>query len=83
MHVCFALMVGVPLTRLCAHRGARICWTVYPLLVGFVIVTTANHFLAAPSSAPAPRSPPPARRAGWAVRTPPPGAGRTAGRARR
>ena len=46
MHVCFALMVGVPLSRLCIHRGARLFWTAYPLLVCFVVVTTANHFLA-------------------------------------
>ena len=46
MHVCFALMVGVPLSRLCKRRGVRAFWAVYPLLVVFVIVTTANHFLA-------------------------------------
>ena len=46
MHVCFALMVGLPLSRLLEHRALRLFWTVYPLLVVFVIVTTANHFLA-------------------------------------
>lgn len=46
MHVCFALMIGVPLSRLCKHRAVRIFWRIYPLLVVFVIVTTANHFLA-------------------------------------
>ncbi len=46
MHVCFSLMVGVPLSRLCKHRAARIFWSIYPLLVTFVIVATANHFLA-------------------------------------
>lgn len=44
MHVCFAIMVGVPLARLCAHRTARVLWAVYPAVVVFVIVATANHF---------------------------------------
>ncbi len=46
MHVAFALMVGVPLSRLCKRRASRVFWTIYPLLVCFVIVTTANHFIA-------------------------------------
>jgi hypothetical protein len=46
MHVCFALMIGVPLSRLVRHRVLRVFWTIYPLLVVFVIVATANHFLA-------------------------------------
>jgi hypothetical protein len=46
MHVGFALMVGIPLARLSAVRVTRIAWMLYPLLVTFVIVATANHFLA-------------------------------------
>lgn len=46
MHVCFALLISVPLARLCKHRVARAFWAVYPLLVTFVIVATGNHFLA-------------------------------------
>jgi hypothetical protein len=45
MHVCFALMIGVPLARLSKHRATRIVWGLYPLLITFVIVATANHFL--------------------------------------
>jgi hypothetical protein len=45
MHVCFALMVGGPLARLSRHRVTRVLWSLYPLLVTFVIVATANHFL--------------------------------------
>jgi membrane-associated phospholipid phosphatase len=30
--------------RLVRHRWARIAWLVYPLLVTFVVVATANHF---------------------------------------
>ena len=46
MHVCFALMIGVPISRLARWRAARYFWAVYPLLVTFVIVSTANHFVA-------------------------------------
>jgi hypothetical protein len=45
MHVCFALMIGIPLARLAKHRITRIAWSCYPLLVTFVIVATGNHFL--------------------------------------
>ncbi len=45
MHVGFALMIGVPLARLARHRVTRIAWALYPLLVTFVIVATANHFI--------------------------------------
>jgi hypothetical protein len=46
MHVAFALMIGVPLARLVKHRAAKIFWVLYPVIVTFVIVVTANHFLA-------------------------------------
>ena len=46
MHVGFALMIGVPLAKLSRHRVTRIAWALYPLLVTFVIVATANHFIA-------------------------------------
>jgi hypothetical protein len=46
MHVCFAFMIGWPLAKLVKHRVARIFWLLYPLLVTFVIVATANHFIA-------------------------------------
>ena len=46
MHVAFALMIGVPIARLVRSRVARVFWLGYPLLVTFVIVATANHFLA-------------------------------------
>jgi membrane-associated phospholipid phosphatase len=44
MHVGFALMIGVPIARLGRHRVTRWVWGMYPLLVTFVIVVTANHF---------------------------------------
>jgi hypothetical protein len=35
----------VPLSRLVKWRVIRLFWALYPLLVTFVIVATANHFL--------------------------------------
>ncbi|HWC26410.1 MAG TPA: phosphatase PAP2 family protein [Solirubrobacteraceae bacterium] len=46
MHVGFALMLGIPLVRLVRWRALKIFWALYPLLVVFVIVVTANHFIA-------------------------------------
>ena len=46
MHVGFALMISIPLARLVRWRALKIFWALYPLLVVFVIVVTANHFIA-------------------------------------
>ncbi|MEJ7798543.1 MAG: phosphatase PAP2 family protein [Solirubrobacteraceae bacterium] len=46
MHVAFALMIGVPLSRLVRRRTSKVFWAIYPLIVLFVIVATANHFIA-------------------------------------
>jgi hypothetical protein len=46
MHAGFALMIGWPLARLVRPRPLKVFWATYPLLVTFVIVATANHFLA-------------------------------------
>jgi hypothetical protein len=45
MHVAFALMIGWPLARLVRNRAVRVLWLVYPFLMAFVIVVTANHFI--------------------------------------
>jgi hypothetical protein len=45
MHVCFALMVGIPMSRLVRHRSLRIFWCAYPLFIVFVVVATGNHYL--------------------------------------
>jgi hypothetical protein len=45
MHVAFALMIGWPLAKLAKHRVVRVMWLLYPFLMTFVIVATANHFL--------------------------------------
>ena len=44
MHVCFALMIGVPMSRLVHSRAARLLWRVYPAFITFVVVVTANHY---------------------------------------
>jgi hypothetical protein len=46
MHAGFALMIGWPLARLVKPRWLKVFWASYPLIVTFVIVATANHFLA-------------------------------------
>ncbi|HSZ04794.1 MAG TPA: phosphatase PAP2 family protein [Solirubrobacteraceae bacterium] len=45
MHVAFALMIGWTLARLVRWRVARVLWLLYPFLMAFVIVVTANHFI--------------------------------------
>jgi hypothetical protein len=45
MHVAFSLMIGWSLARLAVHQTVRAMWALYPLVVTFVIVATANHFL--------------------------------------
>ena len=45
MHVCFAVIVGWSMARLVSHRAAKIAWSLYPLLVTFVVVATGNHYL--------------------------------------
>jgi membrane-associated phospholipid phosphatase len=44
MHVAFALMLGLPMSRMVKHRWARYLWLVYPAIVTFVVVATANHW---------------------------------------
>src|SRR4051794_1629662 len=46
MHVAFALMISIPLARLVRWRALKVFWSIYPLIVVFVIVVTANHFIA-------------------------------------
>lgn len=45
MHVCFAIMIGLPMARLAKHRPAQIAWCVYPLFISFVVIATGNHYL--------------------------------------
>jgi membrane-associated phospholipid phosphatase len=45
MHVAFAFIIGWPVARLLRSPVARVLWLVYPLVIAFVIIATANHFL--------------------------------------
>ena len=44
MHVAFALMIAVPAIQLVRRRVLQGLWALYPLIVTFVVVVTANHF---------------------------------------
>jgi membrane-associated phospholipid phosphatase len=44
MHVCFAVLVGWPMSRLTHHRAVRVAWLLYPVLITFVVVATGNHY---------------------------------------
>jgi hypothetical protein len=46
MHVAFAVMISVPLVKLARWRATKVFWAIYPLVITFVTVATANHFLA-------------------------------------
>jgi membrane-associated phospholipid phosphatase len=45
MHVAFAAMIGWTLVRLVKSNVARVWWALWPALITFVTVITANHFL--------------------------------------
>jgi membrane-associated phospholipid phosphatase len=44
MHVAFALMIAVPGVMLVRSKAAKAFWALYPLVVTFVVVATANHW---------------------------------------
>ena len=44
MHVCFALMLAGPMSRMARRRWVSALWLGYPVLVTFVVVATANHW---------------------------------------
>ena len=44
MHVAFALMIAAPAMMLVRRRWLKLLWVVYPAIVTFVVVVTANHF---------------------------------------
>ena len=44
MHVAFALMIAVPAIMLVKRRWVKVLWAVYPFVVTFVVMVTANHF---------------------------------------
>ncbi|HEX2416049.1 MAG TPA: phosphatase PAP2 family protein, partial [Thermoleophilaceae bacterium] len=44
MHVAFALMISVPAVYLVRRRVLKVAWSLYPVVVTFVVMVTANHF---------------------------------------
>ena len=44
MHVAFALMLGVTMSRIVRRRWAHALWLAYAPVVTFVVVATANHW---------------------------------------
>ncbi len=44
MHVAFALMLAVPMARIARRGWVRAAWRIYPGLVTFAVVATANHW---------------------------------------
>ena len=44
MHVAFALMIAIPAMMLVRRRWLKLLWGVYPAVVTFVVIVTANHF---------------------------------------
>jgi hypothetical protein len=45
MHVCFALMLSIPMVRMTRHGWAKALWVVYAPVVTFVVVATGNHWV--------------------------------------
>jgi membrane-associated phospholipid phosphatase len=44
MHVCFALMIGLPMSRLVRRRAFQVLWRTYPVFITFVVIATGNHY---------------------------------------
>src|SRR3954470_4697932 len=45
MHVCFALMLSVPMIRMARHRWVKVLWCAYAPIVTFVVIATGNHWV--------------------------------------
>jgi membrane-associated phospholipid phosphatase len=44
MHVCFAVLIAGPMSRLVRHPRARLLWRLYPVAIVSVVVVTGNHY---------------------------------------
>jgi hypothetical protein len=44
MHIAFSLMIAVPVMTLARSMWVKALWSVYPLMIFFVILVTANHY---------------------------------------
>jgi ABC-type Co2+ transport system permease subunit len=43
--ISMAVMIGGLMVKLVSWRPAKVAWALYPLLVTFVVVATASHYL--------------------------------------
>jgi hypothetical protein len=44
MHVAFSTMIGITGVMISRHAITKVVWAVYPILVFWVVIVTANHF---------------------------------------
>ena len=44
MHCAFAMMIGATGVMVCRHLVSKVLWAIWPLLVSWVTVVTANHY---------------------------------------
>jgi len=44
MHCAFALMIGLTGVQVARHRASRLFWAMWPVLVIWVVIVTANHY---------------------------------------
>jgi membrane-associated phospholipid phosphatase len=44
MHCAFAMMIGGTGVMVCRHWASKACWAMWPLLVSWVTIVTANHY---------------------------------------
>src|SRR5262245_61666414 len=45
MHVCFALMLSVPMIRMARHGWVKALWCFYAPAITFVVIATGNHWV--------------------------------------
>jgi membrane-associated phospholipid phosphatase len=44
MHCAFALMIGATGVMVCRNRFAKALWVVWPVVIAWVVIVTANHY---------------------------------------
>jgi hypothetical protein len=44
MHVAFSLMLAIPMARMTRYKVVKVLWSLYPPLITFVVISTANHW---------------------------------------
>jgi hypothetical protein len=45
IHVCFAILAGWSMAGLSSRRWVKALWSLYPVLITFVVIVTGNHYL--------------------------------------